>query len=305
MKALRMHGYDGEPHIVLDDVPAPTPGPDDLLVRVVAAAVNPLDGKLARGYVRDFFPLTFPYSLGTDLAGTVEAVGTRVTGFRPGDGVLARLEAMKGGAFAERAVVPASLAVRVPKAFRWEEAATLGTVAGTAWQALFEVAEITPSTRLLVTGGAGAVGGMAVRMASSIGARVVATTRARGVEVARRLGAERVFDAEATLDLDDVDVAFDTVGGEGQRALFDVVRRGGMLVSIAQPPDEETGRARGIDARFVFHESEGSRLAFATSYCAVQQIKPPIDRVMPLDAGREAIARVASGQARGKVVLEP
>ncbi|WP_394845806.1 NADP-dependent oxidoreductase [Pendulispora brunnea] len=305
MKALRLHGYHGEQHISLDDVAAPTPGPDDVLVRVAAAAVNPLDAKLARGYFRDVFPLKLPYVVGTDLAGTVESVGARVTAFRPGDRVMARIEATMGGAFAECAVVPSWLVVPVPTQFGFEEAAAFGTIGGTAWQGLFEVAQINASTRLLVTGGAGGVGGMAVRLAASIGARVFATAHARGLEFAKRLGAERVFDAEGKLDLDDVDVVFDTAGGEGQHRLFDVIRDAGMLASIVQPPDGDMGRTRGIDARFVFHESNGSRFAVATNYCAAHQIKPSIDCVMPLEAGPEAIARVASGKARGKVVLQP
>lgn len=305
MKALRIKGYDGEQHVVVDDVPAPTPGPDDVLVRVAAAAVNPLDVKLARGYLKDFFPLKFPYNLGTDLAGTVESVGARVTAFRQGDSVLARLETMQGGAFAERAVVPARLIARAPKEVSLEQAAAFGTVGATAWQGLFEVARISPSTRVLVTGGAGSVGGMAVQLASSIGARVFATARARGIEWAKRLGAEQVFDDQAKLDIGAVDLVFDTVGGDAQRGLFGVIRDGGMLASIANPPDEEAGRPHGINARFVFHESDGSRLALMTSYCAARSIKPSIDRVIPLDAGRDAVALVASGHARGKVLVRP
>jgi len=305
MKSPQITGYDGEQRIVVADTPVPTPGPDDVLVRVAAAAINPLDVKLARGYLQDFFPLSFPYVLGTDLAGTVHAVGARVTGFVPGDNVLARTETTQGGAFAEWAVVPARLAARVPAGLDLDAAAALPTVGGTDWQALFEIARITSSTRLLVTGGAGSVGGMAVRLAASIGARVHATARERDLDTAKRLGADQVFDARAKLELRDLDLVFDTVGGAGQLGLFALLRDGAMLAAVPSPPDAEAGRARNIDARFVVHASDGSRLAVMASYCAARGLWPAADRVMPLGTGREAVALVASGQARGKILLRP
>src|SRR6188474_3178958 len=274
MKALTINGYEGEQHAVIVDLPALTPGPDEVLVKVRAAAVNPLDMKLARGYLKDVFPLKFPHVLGTDLAGTIERVGTRVQGLRPGDEVLARLETHKGGAFAERAVVPARLAVRAPTSFRVEEASALGTVAATAWQALFEVAKISASTRLLVIGGAGAVGSMAVRFAASVGANVFATTHAADADMALRLGAQRVFDSQSKIELRDLDVVFDTVGGDAQPSLFGLLREGGLLAAIPSPPDTEAARARNIDARFVFHDVDGSRLALVTSYCAARDFRP-------------------------------
>ncbi len=305
MKALLIKSYEGEHRAAVENVPSPTPEPDEVLVRVAAAAVNPLDTKLARGYLKDFFPLKFPYVLGTDLAGTIEAVGARVTGFRVGEAVLARTETLRGGAFAERAVVPVRLLTRLPRQLTIEEGAGLVTVAATAWQTLFEVARITPSTRLLVTGGAGSVGGMAVRLAASVGARVFATTRARDLSVAEKYGAVNVFDSEAKPDLKDLDLVYDTVGGDAHKALFSLLREGGTLAAIASPPDAEAGRGRKIDARFVFHEADGSRLALAANYCAARDIKPVIDRMMKLDAAREAVALVASGQARGKIILTP
>lgn len=305
MQALVIRGYDGESQIAVEEVPAPVPGASDVVVRVAAAAVNPLDVKLARGYLAEFFPLAFPYVLGTDLAGTIEAVGRDVTGFRPGQQVVARTDTVRGGAFAELAAVPARLVTRLPETLSLDAAAALVTVGGTAWQALFEVARISPATRLLVTGGAGSVGGMAIRLASSIGARVFATARAGDMAAVRQLGAERVFDAAAELDVADLDLVLDTVGGDRQRALFGALREGGLFAAIPSPPDAAAGQARKLDVRFVFHEADGSRLALMTSYCAARELEPTLDRVMALASGRDAVARVAAGQARGKVVLHP
>lgn len=257
--------------------------------------------ELTEGRIRRM--LRFPYVLGTDLAGTIESVGARVTTFHPGEEVLARLETMRGGAFAEHVVVPARLLVRAPRTFSVEEASAPGTAAATAWQTLFEVAKISSSTRLLVTGGAGAVGGMAVRLAASVGARVYATAFAEDAGLAHRFGAEKVFNAWSGVDLRDLDLVFDTVGGDGQQALPPLLRDGGLLAAIPSPPDAEAGRARGVDARFVVHEAEGSRLAIVGSYCAAREIKPAIDRALPLDAGAEALALVGSGKARGKIIL--
>jgi NADPH:quinone reductase-like Zn-dependent oxidoreductase len=217
---------------------------------------------------------------------------------------VARVDSLQGGAFAERAIAPARLVARVPQQLGREGAAAFGAVGATAWQAVFEAARITPATKLLVTGGAGSVGAIAVQLACSIGARVFATMLARDLETANNLGAERAFDSAANLDLDDVDLVFDTVSGDGQRRLFSVLRGGGMLASIANPPDEQAGRARGITTRFVFHESNGAARSH-TSYCAARGIKPAIARVMPLQTCAPPSLRAACRRTSGRSTPRP
>lgn len=303
MKAARVHGYNAAP--VLEDVPMPDVGPAEVLVRVEAASLNPLDVKLQRGFMHDFFPLGFPYTMGTDLAGTVERIGSGVVGWSEGEEVIARVDPTSGGALAELAVVPASYLVRAPTSVSMELAAGIPTVAGTAWQALFEVADLKRGQTVLVHAGAGGVGSFAIQFARSVGARVIATASGTGIEIARRLGADQVIDyrwenfAEA---LSDVDLVLDTVGGETQQLSFGVLRSGGALLATSSPPDEALARAHNVTATFVFHTSDASRLKkIVASVGAGTKIL--VDRTVSLDLLDEAFAHQASGHARGKIIL--
>ena len=195
MKAARIHGYNAAP--MLEDVPTPEINSTDVLVRVAAASLNPLDVKLQKGFMHDFFPLSFPYTLGTDLAGTIEKVGSDVAVWRQGDEIVARVDPTSGGALAEFAVVPASYLVKAPTSVPIEQAAGIGTAGGTAWQALFEVADLKKGQTILVHAGAGGVGSFAVQFARSAGARVIATASGDGIDIARRLGADQVIDGKS------------------------------------------------------------------------------------------------------------
>ena len=192
MKAFRIAGYEAVP--VVETVELPRPGPGEVRVRVAAASLNPLDVKLQRGFMHAYFPLGFPYTLGTDLSGTVDATGGGVSGWAPGDRVVARTAPTRGGAIAEFALVPADQLVRVPDAIAFEQAAGIPTAAGTAWQALFEAAALREGQTVLIHAGAGSVGSFAIQFAKQAGARVVATASGDGLAIARRLGADLVID---------------------------------------------------------------------------------------------------------------
>ena len=305
MKAARIHGYDGAP--VVEEVATPDIGPDEVLVRVAASALNPLDVKLQSGAMHRFFPLAFPYTIGTDLAGTIDRVGSDVTGWSEGDEVVARIDPTKGGALAEFTAVPASHLAKAPGSVPIGQAAGIATTGGTAWQALFETADLRPGQTVLIHAGAGGVGSFAVQFARSAGARVIATASGEGVEVARRLGADQVIDYRAedfAAALSDVDVVLDTVGGDTQRRSFAVLRPGGVLLSIVSPPDDALAEARNVTATFFPHASDGERLGkVAKQVDAGAELL--IDRTLPLDAVGEAFARQASGHARGKILLTP
>jgi NADPH:quinone reductase-like Zn-dependent oxidoreductase len=192
MKAARLHDYAVDP--VIEDVPIPEVGAGEVLVRVAAVGINPLDLLLQGGKRREVFPLPFPYILGTDLTGTVESVGDQAGHWRKGDRVVARLDPIKGGALAEFAVVPAEQLVGIPPTVDLAEAAGLPTAAGTAYQALFETAHVVAGQTVLVHGGAGGVGSFAIQLARTAGARVIATASGTGIELARQLGADQVID---------------------------------------------------------------------------------------------------------------
>jgi NADPH:quinone reductase-like Zn-dependent oxidoreductase len=304
MRSVRIHGYGTAP--VLDEVPVPDIGPDEILVRVEAASFNPLEVKLQSGSMHAFFPLCFPYTLGTDLAGTVERVGSRAARWRPGDPVVARLDPTRGGALAELAVVAAADVAAAPTQVSLAETAGVPTAAATAWQALFEVAHLEPGQTVLVHAGAGGVGSFAVQLARAAGARVIATASGTGIEIARRLGADRVIDyrSEAFADqLSGVDVVLDPLGGATQQRSFGVLRAGGILVAIAAPPDEALAKAHQVRATFVFHQSDARRLEKIVERLDAGTLQVLVDRRVPLPAFAEAFAYQASGRARGKIVV--
>lgn len=303
MKAFRIHGYGAEPAI--EDIALPQPGPEEVRVRVAAAALNPLDVKLQRGYMDAFFPLGFPYTLGTDLSGTVDASGAGVSGWKTGERVVARTAPTSGGGIAEFALVPANQLVRLPDALSFEQAAGLPTAAGTAWQALFEVAKLKPGQTVLIHAGAGGVGSFAIQLARQAGARVIATASGDGIAIAERLGADVVIDyrnEDFVRRASDIDVVLDTIGGDTQARSLGVLRAGGFLASTTAPPDEALAKAHGAEAAFVFHGSDADRLAGLVEK-AVGGIETLIDRVLPLDKADQAFDCQASGRARGKIIV--
>ena len=304
MKAARIHGYNIQP--VIEGAANPVIGATDVLVRVAAAALNPLDTKMQQGLMHGFFPLDFPYTIGTDLAGTVEQVGSDVTDWSVDDGVVARTDPPRGGALAELIVVPAGYLAKTPASIPATEAAGVPTAAGTAWQALFEVADLKAGQTVLVHAGAGGVGSFAIQLARHAGARVVATASGEGVDIARRLGADQVIDYRSKRfedKLSDLDVVLDTIGGDTQQRSFGVLRAGGTLVATASPPDEALAKAHGVNARFVFHQSDAARLTKLFEMIDAGTLKVLVDRVVPMDELASAFVYQGSGRARGKIIV--
>jgi NADPH:quinone reductase-like Zn-dependent oxidoreductase len=303
LKAFQLSGYEADPALV--EAETPQPGENEVLVRVASAALNPLDVKLQSGAMHGYFPLTFPATVGTDLSGTVEAVGADVTGWTVGDRIVARTAPTNGGAVAEFAIVPAEQLVKLPDVVGFEDAAGLPTAAGTAWQALFEVADLKGGQTVLIHAGAGGVGSFAIQFARAAGARVIATASGDGVAIAERLGADVVIDyrhADFTARVSDADVVLDTVGGDTQVRSFDVLRAGGILASTVSPPDEAMAKAHNVRAAFVFHSSDAARLATVVDKVAAG-VRVLTDRVVPLVDASAAFAYQASGHARGKIIL--
>lgn len=304
MKAARIHGYGAD--LVMEDLPTPETGPDQVLVRVKAANLNPLDVKLHSGVMHGFFPLAFPYTLGTDLTGIIERTGAGVTSWQTGDAVVARLDPTSGGALAEFTLLPTGYLAPAPKTDSLDDAAGIPTAAGTAWQALFEVGGLKNGQTVLVHAGAGGVGSFAVQLAREMGARVIATASGSGIEIARRLGADQVIDytaADFAGKLSDVDLVLDTVGGETQQRSFGVLRTGGVLISTVSPPDEALAKAHGVTASFVFHQSDAARLGRIVERLDAKTLSILVDRTVPLTEFADAFRYQASGRARGKVIL--
>lgn len=305
MKALQITSYGSAPRIV--DAPELRPGPAEVVVQVAGAALNPLDLKLAAGQMQDYFPVEFPYTMGTDVSGTVSALGGEVTGWAVGDPIVARTEPTRGGAFAEAVVVPSDLLVAAPSSVALVDAAGIATAAATAWQALTEVADVRPGQTVLVHAGAGGVGSFAVQFARMLGAVVTATASGAGLDICRELGAHRVIDYNTTdfrASVSDLDVVLDTVGGDVEALSLEVLKPGGLLVAVPSPPDESRAQAFGVRAEFFAHASDARRLRTVVDHVDAG-IRVLVDRTVPLLDGAAALEYLARGHAKGKVILVP
>jgi NADPH:quinone reductase-like Zn-dependent oxidoreductase len=304
MKAARVLRFGAPTVITVDDLPRPQPAAGQLLVRVKAAGVGPWDALIREGKVV-LQPL--PLTLGSDLAGIVEAIGTGVSGFRIGDEVYGATNEQFSGAYAEYSVPFAGMMAQKPKTLNFIEAASVPVVAVTAWQMLFEYARVTGGQTVLIHGGAGSVGGYAVQMAAQAGLHVIATAGARDLDYVGALGAERVldykkerFDESPTR----VDVVLDTVGGSTQQRSLRVLKPGGILVSIVSPVAEETQKESGVRAAYFIAAVTTSRLNKITELFDSGKLVTDVGTLLPLEEAR--IAHEMLGGAphkRGKIVL--
>lgn len=307
MKAavIQQYGQVGDV-VTVTEAPKPTVGPRDVLIEARAAGVNPVDHLIVKGYLRAG-ELTQPVVIGNETAGVVAAVGAEVTGFAVGDEVFARVDPRVGGAFAEYVAVDQSLVAAKPGTLSFVEAASLPLVGLTAWQALTEQADVGPGTRVLIHGGAGGVGSVAVQLAKHLGAEVVATASADSAALVRDLGADQVIDYRAERFeqvLSDVDVVFDTVGGPAQDASFQVLKPGGTLVSILPIADADDKKSKwNVDVRTFMMRPHGEQLANLGRLAASGELRPLVETTFPLDETVEALQKVERGGARGKTVI--
>lgn len=305
MKAIRIHQYGGPEVLAQVELQRPTPGPDEVLIKVHAASVNPFDWKVRAGYMKDFLPLTFPTTLGWDVSGTVAEVGADVTRFKRGDEVFTRLE--NGGGYAEYAVAREAIVARKPGSLDHVQAAAVPTAGLTAWQALFEVGQLTAGQMVLIHAAAGGVGNFAVQFAKARGAHVIGTASARNLAFIRELGADEAVDYQKTRFEDvvrEVDVVLDTIGGDTQERSFKALKKGGTLVSIVQPPSPELAAKYGVRALFYGAHPSSSDLAKIAALIDSGKVKTVVDTILPLAEARRAHELSQGGHARGKIVLK-
>ncbi|WP_122314289.1 NADP-dependent oxidoreductase [Pseudomonas cichorii] len=304
MKAIRIDAYNDVP--AEKTVSVPVIAPDEILVRVQAAALNPLDALVVSGFAAQFFDIKLPLTLATDFSGTVEHVGSAVSQWQPGDKVIAWADAGTSGGLGEFAAVSASACVRWPQSLSAVEGAAIPTAAITAWHALFSGAGLKRGETVLIHAGAGGVGTFAVQFAHKAGARVIATASGDGLELVRRLGADQVIDYKAedfTTAVSDVDVVLDLVGGETLSRSFKVLRKRGRLVSTVMPPDQAAAQVYGVTAGIFYAKPYADQLGELVTFIAENGVQVVIDRALPFAAFDAAWARQTSGRARGKVVL--
>ena len=306
MKAVRIERYGNEEVVEIADVDRPKPGAGQVLVKVKAAAVNPVDWKIREG-LGEMFGLKPPLILGCEVAGTVETVGDNVEDFSPGHDVYGYLGAYSGG-YAEYVAAPASEFVRKPKQINFDAAAAVPVGALTASQGIFDHGKLTSGQRILITGASGAVGSMAVQLANVIGAHVIGTGSGRNEEFVRGLGADEFIDykkGKFEEEVSDVDVVFDTVGSETQDGAFRTLKRGGVLVSTVNPPSEEKAKQFGVKGAMVMVTPKPDQLAEINRLVETGKLKVRVAKVLPLVEVKKAHQLSASGHVDGKIILRP
>lgn len=306
MKAVRIHSWGGPEVMRYEDAPLPALADDDVLVRVVAAAINPVDWKVRAGYLKDFLPHKLPLILGWDVSGVVAAVGAKVTAFKVGDAVFSRPDISRDGAYAEYIAVRESELAPKPASLDHAHAAAVPLAGLTVWQAMIENAGLQAGQTVLIHAAAGGVGSYAVQLAKWKGARVIATASSANHAYLRGLGADQVIDyrTQPFEDAGPVDVVFDLIGGETQERSWAVVKPGGALVSVVAPPSEEAGRKAGARALFTFIQPNADQLCQLAALIDDGTVKVNVEARYPLEKAAEALERVRRGHTRGKVVLE-
>jgi NADPH:quinone reductase-like Zn-dependent oxidoreductase len=303
MKAVRIHKFGGPEVLQLEDVPRPEPGTREVLVRVHAAGVNPVDWKIREGKLGK---IPLPSIMGSDFSGEIEALGPDVAEFRTGEMVFGSV-ADESGSYAQYALAPVAHIVEKPKGIDHVQAAAMPVPAMTAWQALFDHANLNSGQKVLIHAAAGGVGSFAVQLAKWKGAHVIGTASGQNAALVRSLGADEFIDYRATRFEEvvrDADVVFDTVGGDTQERSWKALKRGGVLVSIVQPPSEQAAKAHNMRGIFVREDAtRNEELTQIAKLVANGQLKVNVETVLPLRDARKAQEISQTGHAHGKIVL--
>lgn len=331
MKAVQIKHYSKNIDTILTDIPKPQISNSEVLIQVKAAAVNPLELLILTGSVKLLQNYPMPLTLGNECSGIVEQVGSKVSGFQKGDRVYTRLPLNKIGAFAEYVAVDQNAIAKIPQGYDFNTAAAIPLTGLTAYQAIVEELEEKPGQTLLIPGGSGSFGQMAVPIAKALGLRVIVTGNTRAKEQFLAMGVDRYLDYKTENYwevLSDVDHVIDTLGPDEFDRELAVLKKGGRLVSLRTGPNkvfaerkqisglrkqmfalagrkyDKAAKKQGKEYRFVFVRSDGAQLQKITEIVKKQQIKPSVDsRIFSLDQANEALQLVAKGPLNGKVVI--
>jgi NADPH:quinone reductase-like Zn-dependent oxidoreductase len=304
MKAVRLHAYGDASVLNFEDAPMPEVGAEDVLIKVVATSINPVDWKIREGYLKSMIDYPMPLTLGLDVSGVVTAVGPDAKGFKIGDAVYSRPDVLRNGSYAEYVVVRANEVAMKPRTISHVEAATLPLVSITAWEALFTTADLQPGQKVLIHAGSGGVGSIAVQLAKWKGAEVTATTSAPNMEFVRGLGADQVIDYRAgPITTGGFDVVFDTIGGDTQEASWGLLKPGGILVSITQKPSEERAASLGVRSAYLFISPNAAILAKLADLVDASVVRPVIGAEFALKDMAAAHTFSETGRTRGKIAI--
>jgi NADPH:quinone reductase-like Zn-dependent oxidoreductase len=307
MLAWRVHKFGPPEAMILEEVRRPDPGPGEVLVEVRAAGVGPWDGWIRAG--KSALPQPLPLTLGSDLSGTVAAVGTGVSEMAVGDQVFGVTNSQFLGAYAEYAVASAGMLAKKPNFLSYAEAASVPVVAVTAWQALFDHGRLEAGQTVLIHGAAGNVGAYAVQFARRARLRSIATAGTKDIEYVRSLGADKVLDYHTQRfedEVKDADAVIDLVGGESQIRSFQVLRPGGRLISAVSEPDQDRAKHYSVTAAFFLVEVTTARLRTIAELIDRGELKTRVGAVLPLAYARDAHMMLEGrlSPPKGKIVLD-
>jgi NADPH:quinone reductase-like Zn-dependent oxidoreductase len=302
-QVIRIHEYGSGDKLKLEQIERPKPQAGEVLVKVYAAGVNPVDWKITEGWLKDFMPAQFPLIPGRDIAGVVEEVGPGVTAFQPGQAVYG--QSSKGG-YAEYATASIEKLALKPTTLGFDEAAAIPVGATTAWQGLFDHGQLQKGQTILIQGAAGGVGIFAVQFAHWKGAHVLGTASKTNVDFLRSLGADTVIDYTSTAveqAVHDVDLVFDGVGGKTLESSVQAVKQGGRLVTIAGQPDEAKVKAKNIRVELFSANVNSALLHTFAQLIDEGQVKVVIAKQFPLSDAAQAHELGKTGHGRGRIVL--
>jgi NADPH:quinone reductase-like Zn-dependent oxidoreductase len=302
-----MHGYGGPEVLKYEDAPRPEPAEGEVLVKVHAAGVNPVDWKIRAGYMRSFRDYPMPFIPGWDFSGTIDQLGRGVApAWKSGDEVYARPDIGRNGAYAEYIAVRASEIQRKPKSLDHVRSAAIPLAALTAWQAIFDAAQLRAGQRILIHAAAGGVGTFAVQLARWKGAYVIGTASKRNHDFVKELGADEVIDYQTTRFEDavhDVDVVLDAMSGETRDRSWQVLKKGGILVSILGQPSQEDAARHGVRGAGIFVQPNPVQLQELGNLADAGKLRPIVEAVLPLAEAARAHQMNESLHTRGKIVL--
>jgi NADPH:quinone reductase-like Zn-dependent oxidoreductase len=304
MKAVIVRQYGGPEVLKLEDVPRPEPKEDEVLVRVIAAGVNPIDAIVREGTYAKKFGTHLPWVPGFDIAGVVEKTGAKVTRLKTGDAVYGYVPG--GGGYGEYAVAKEGDVAPKPKSLSFVAASSVPLAALTAWQALIDAAKLRAGQTVLIHGGSGGVGTMAIQIAKARGARVIATASSRNQDLLKELGADVTIDYAKTKFEDvakDVDVVLDSVGDDTLARSYGVVKKGGFIATLVARPDQAELDKSGIRGASISVKPNAEELAEIAKLIEAKKIKPVVTRMIPLADAVTAQQQIATHHTRGKIVL--
>ena len=307
MKAVRVHEYGGPEVLKYENAPRPRPVAGEVLVRIHAAGVNPVDWKVRAGQLKHVIAYPMPMIPGWDVSGVVEATGPNVTRLKKGDEVYGQPDVVRNGTYAEFTVVPESELALKPTSIDHVHAASVPIAALTAWQGLFDVGGLRTGQKVLIHGAAGGIGSFAVQLARWKGAHVIGTASGSNQEFLRNLGAELAIDYEnARFDdhVCNVDLVLDTIGGDTLKRSWKVLKKGGILVSTVEMPAAQEAEAHGVRAAMVSMKVDPDQLAEIAKLVDAGMLRPIVEAVFPLEEARHAQELSQTGHARGKIVLK-